>query len=221
MNRSASRMSNSEYPSAAPTPGMLSRSNSGTRLDVLSPLPSKTLMSQRESMMKTRVSSQSLTLHSSAANLLAEENQQEEMTLAERKQLLQHQNSIASQRKMAPSASQKWQKMSFQGAPAGFDSHQPKRTSSSQSNQRREELYAGWRETMQDVNPPQTAAYIAEQQRKALLNERRQKEMEKQQREQVQRQRASQMDSMMRSGQMLDAHREAMRRMQANVNKHT
>lgn len=221
MNRSASRMSSAEYPSAAPTPAMLSRSNSGTRLDVLSPLPGKTLMSQRESMMKTRVSSQSLTLHSSAANLLAEGTPQDEMTLAERKQLLQHQNSISSQRKMAPSASQKWQnKMSIQAGPKGFDSHQPKRTSSSQSNQRREELYAGWRDTMRDVNPPQTAAYIAEQQRKALLNERRQKEMEKQQREQVQRQRASQMDTMMRSGQMLDAHREAMRRMQANANKH-
>jgi hypothetical protein len=57
------------------------------------------------------------------------------------------------------------------------------------------------------------------QQREALLNERRQKELERQQRESVQQQRASMMDSMMRSGQMLDAHREAMRKMQSNANK--
>jgi hypothetical protein len=80
-------------------------------------------------------------------------------------------------------------------------------------------LYADWRENIRDVTPPQTAAYIAEQQRAALLNDRRQKEIERQQREAVQQQRASMMDNMMRSGQMLDAHREAMRKMQANANK--
>lgn len=72
---------------------------------------------------------------------------------------------------------------------------------------------------MRDVTPPQTAVHVAEQQRQALMNERRQKELEKQQRELVQQQRASKMDSMMRSGQMLDAHREAMRKMQAAASK--
>lgn len=72
---------------------------------------------------------------------------------------------------------------------------------------------------MRDVTPPQTAAFTAEQQRQALLNDRRQKELERQQREVKQQQRASQMDSMMRSGQMLDAHREVLRKMQADANK--
>lgn len=72
---------------------------------------------------------------------------------------------------------------------------------------------------MRDVTPPQTQAYLVEQQRTALINERRQKELEKQKREAAQQQRASQLDSMMRSGHMLDAHREAMRKMQANANK--
>lgn len=203
------------------SPGVLSRSNSGTRLDALSPLPSNTLMSQRENLMKNRVSSQSLTPHTSSANLLAEHGEQENVTLAARRQLLQHQTSVTSQRKAPPSTSQKWQNKGWavKGAPAGFDSHQPKRSSSSQSDQKREELYASWRDTMRDVTPPQTAAYMAEQQRIALMNERRHKEAEKQQREMMQQQRTSQMDSMMRSGQMLDAHREAMRRMQANANK--
>ena len=97
-------------------------------------------------------------------------------------------------------------------------SHQPQRTSST-SNRKREDLYADWRENIREVTPPQNVALVAMQQREALLNERRQKEVERQQRESVQQQRASMMDSMMRSGQMLDAHREAMRKMQANANK--
>jgi hypothetical protein len=180
--------------------------------------------------MRKRTSSQSITPGSSAANLL-ELADQENMSLAQRRQILQHhqapapalqhQTSSASQRRSPPSTSQKWQSKGWatKGAPPGFDSHQPKRTSSSQSDQRREELYAGWRNTMRDVTPPQTQAFKVEQQRAALINERRQKEAQKQQHEAAQQQRASMLDSMMRSGQMLDAHREAMRKMQANASR--
>ncbi|KAF1832797.1 hypothetical protein BDW02DRAFT_410562 [Decorospora gaudefroyi] len=215
----------------AASSGGLPRTNSGTRLDVLSPLPKGTLLNKRESLIKNRASSLSLTPHTSSTSLLVERKNEEDMTLAQRRSLLQqqqpvsdtlqHQTPISSQRKAPPSSSEKWQKKGWagKGAPPGFDSHQPKRTTSSQSDQKREQLYAGWRDSMRDVTPPQTAGYIAEQQRMALINERRQKEMEKQQREMMQQQRASQMDSMMRSGAMMDAHREAMRKMQANANK--
>ncbi|KAH9872882.1 hypothetical protein J1614_005276 [Plenodomus biglobosus] len=211
--------------------GNLSRSNSGTQLDVLGPLPANTLMGHRESLIRNRISSQSLTPKTSAANLLGESKDMENMTLAQRRQILQqqqtgismlqHQSSVTSQRKGPPSASQKWQNKgwSTKGAPPGFDSHQPQRSSSSHSKQKHEQLYAGWRDTMRDVTPPQTAAFTAEQQRQALLNDRRQKELDRQQRELKQQQRASQMDSMMRSGQMLDAHREVLRKMQADANK--
>jgi hypothetical protein len=212
------------------SPKVLSRSNSGAQLDALAPLPSNTLLGQRETLMRKRTSSQSFTPNTSAANLL-EQADQENMSLAQRRQVLQHhqtaspvlqhQTSSASQRRSPPSASQKWQKkgIATKGAPPGFDSHQPRRTTSTQSDQKREELYAGWRGSMRDVTPPQTQAYLAEQQRVALLNERRQKEMEKQKREATQQQRASMLDSMMRSGHMLDAHREAMRKMQANASR--
>lgn len=215
----------------AATSGILSRSNSGAQMDTLVPLPSNTLLGQRETLMRKRTSSHSFSLNGSASNLL-EQAEQDDMSLAQRRQLLQHhqstspglvmQASSTAQRKAPPSASQKWQNKGWaiKGAPLGFDSHQPRRTTSSQSDQKREELYAGWRSSMQDVAPPQTQAYVAEQQRKALMQERRQKEMEKQQREAAQQQRASMMDSMMRSGHMLDAHREAMRKMQANANRH-
>ncbi|KZM19501.1 uncharacterized protein EKO05_0003032 [Ascochyta rabiei] len=209
---------------------ILSRSNSGTQLDALTPLPTNTLMGQRESLIRNRVSSHSFSPLPSPGQTLLEQNDQEDMTLAQRRQLLkqgptspllQHQPPIVSPRRPPPSTAQKWQKKGWagQGVAPGFDSHQPQRTASSQSNRKREDLYADWRETIRDVSPPQTAAYIAEQQRAVLLHERQQKEVERQQREAVQQQRLSMMDNMMRSGQMLDAHREAMRKMQANANK--
>ncbi|KAH6622277.1 hypothetical protein C7974DRAFT_457328 [Boeremia exigua] len=209
---------------------VLSRSNSGTQLDALSPLPTNTLLGQRENLMRNRVSSHSFSPLPSPGLTLLEQNEQDDMTLAQRRQILklgpsspvlQEQPPLVSPRRAPPSAAQKWQKKGWAGqsmAP-GFDSHQPQRTPSSQSTRKREDLYADWRENMRDVTPPETAAYIAEQQRAALLNDRRQKELDRQQREAAQQQRASLMDNMMRSGQMLDAHREAMRKMQANANK--
>lgn len=215
--------------SSALSPRVLSRSSSGTQLSALSPLPTNTLMGQRESLIRNRVSSHSFSPLPSPGQTLPEQNEQDDMTLAQRRQLLkqgptspvQHQAAIVSPRRPPPSTAQKWQKKGWagQGMAPGFDSHQPQRTPSSQSTRKREDLYADWRENIRDVTPPQTAAYIAEQQRAALLNDRRQKEVERQQREAVQQQRASMMDNMMRSGQMLDAHREAMRKMQANANK--
>lgn len=187
-------------------------------------------MGQRESLLRNRVSSQSLTPKSSAANLLAEQQETEQTKLTARRLTVQQQTGPAlqqapsgpGQRKAVPAAAQKWQGKGWsatQGAPVGFDSHAPKRNSSSQLNQKREQLYAGWREKMRDATPPETVAVGVEQQRQALLSERRQRELDRQQREAQQQQRASQMDSMMRSGLMLDAHREAMRKMQADANR--
>ncbi|KAF1933551.1 uncharacterized protein M421DRAFT_52812 [Didymella exigua CBS 183.55] len=212
------------------SPRVLSRSNSGTQLDALSPLPTNTLMGQRESLMRSRVTSRSFSPLPCTGQTLLEQNEQDDLTLAQRRQLLkqaptspllQQQSPLGSPRRPPPSTAQKWQKKGWvgQGVASGFDSHQPQRTPSSQSNRKREDLYADWRENMREVTPPQTVSYIAEQQRAALLSERRQKEVERQQREAIQQQRASMMDNMMRSGQMLDAHREAMRKMQANANK--
>ncbi|KAJ6191775.1 hypothetical protein J3E72DRAFT_438978 [Bipolaris maydis] len=227
----------------SPPAAVLSRASSKSRPNVLAPLPTNTLMSKRETLLKNRASAL-VKRHSSGGHLLLGRGEDqvdgqgeeveggEEMTLAQRRQMLQRQSStpqlpfeapLTSPRRAPPSASQKWQNKDWagKGAPPGFDSHQPQRTNSAQSNSRREQLYAGWRDSIRDAGPAQTSTtYIIEQQRAALLFERRQKELEKQQREMVQQQRASQMDSMMRSGHMLDAHREAMRKMQASANRH-
>jgi hypothetical protein len=239
LNRSASTLSedsllgkrSSSRPSPVASPGGVSRADSGVESDALGPLPSNTLMGQRESLMRKRTSSsQFFTPTTSAANLL-EQAEQDNMTLAQRRQILQHhqanspglqpQLSSASTRKPPPSSAQKWQKKAWAttAAPEGFNSHQPKRTTSSSSDRKREELYAGWRGSMRDLTPPQTQAYTAEQQHSALLNARRQKEMERKRRESDQQQRASMMESMMRNPQMLDAHREAMRKMQSNATR--
>jgi hypothetical protein len=214
----------------AASPGGVSRADSGVDSDALAPLPINTLLGQRESLMRKRTSSSSFTPTTSAANLL-EKAEQDNMTLAQRRQILQHHQATSpglqpqtpsmSHRKSPPSSAQKWQKKAWATtAPLpGFDSHQPKRTKSSSSDRKREELYAGWRGSMREITPPQTQAYTAEQQRAALLNERRQKEADRKRRESSQQQRASMMDSMMRNPQMLDAHREAMRKMQSNATR--
>ncbi|CAI6333463.1 unnamed protein product [Periconia digitata] len=190
----------------------------------ISPLPSNTLMGQREALMKNRVSSQSfIPLSGSPNNAPVNE---EDMTLAERKRALKH-------HQKPPSAAQKWQRSSripaTQMQVTGFDSHPPQRNRNSASDQKRESLLAGWRESIrqesQQSHPHHQAASGAgngssdEQRRAALLHAKRQKEMEKQQQAAAAQQRESMMHNMMRSNEMLDAHREAMRRMQSSASK--
>jgi hypothetical protein len=101
----------------------------------------------------------------------------------------------------------------------GFDSHQPRRYSGGNDPTRREVMLANWRESMRQEAPQVNNTVNEEGRRIALINERRQKELEKQQQDMAAQQRESVMGNMMRSGQMLDAHREAMRRMQAKANR--
>jgi hypothetical protein len=60
---------------------------------------------------------------------------------------------------------------------------------------------------------------VAEEQRRAVLNAKRQKEMEQQHQAMVAQQRDSMRQSMMRNSGMQDAHREAMRKLQAAASK--
>ncbi|KAF1957561.1 hypothetical protein CC80DRAFT_491650 [Byssothecium circinans] len=177
-----------------------------------------TLMSQRESLIRNRTSSQSLLPQSASANNLA---QGDDMTLAQRRRALQHQK--------PPSASQKWQKgQRVSSNPIQspvFDSHQPKRSSNATSDQRREDLLVNWRESIRQTSTAPVEASVVtvdeqqQQRRAALMHAKRQKETEKQQRAMVAQQRESMMHNMMRSNEMLDAHRDAMRRMQSAANR--
>lgn len=174
-----------------------------------SPTSNNTLLTQRETRVRTRVTTQGFDAYSASTNSVPMAGDQE-MSLAQRKRALQHQR--------PPSASQKWNKTNWAQV-QGFDSHQPKRTTT--SSQKREDLLAGWRESIrQEVTPMQRDAVDEEHRRVALVNAKRQKEMEQQQQTMVAQQRESMRHTMMRSNEMLDAHREAMRRMQAAANKH-
>jgi hypothetical protein len=216
--------SNSNFSSTSQieNPHSLSRTPSGLASGAVSPLPvalspkpSSTLMGKRESLIRNRVSTQSFT--PLPTKLAATAVDQENMTLAQRRRLLQQPR--------APSASQQWRQSSQaiqeQGQP--LNSRPTKRASSSGLDQtKREVALAGWRESIRQdgaVTPVQTRTVSEENRRAAMLNERRNQEMEKQKRELAKQQRESVMDMQMRSGAMLEAHRDAMRRMQASANK--
>jgi hypothetical protein len=183
---------------------------SGSRMsNTPSPLPNSTLMGQRETLVRSKPVPQSFQ-NASSPNLLSEDP--ENLTLAQRKQMM-HQK--------PPLASQQWRQSNWAigGQMQGFDSHQPRRYSGGNDPTRREVMLANWRESMRHDGPQVQNTTSDESRRMALINERRQKELEKQQQEMAAQQRESVMGNMMRSNQMLDAHREAMRRMQAKANR--
>lgn len=171
-----------------------------------------TLMGKRESLMRNRVSSQNFNQQPISTPDLAATNEAD-MTLAERKRALK-------QHSKPPSASTKWQQNGWAAtAVDGFDSHQPKRTTGSGSDQKREVLLAGWRESIQAGSAPVVKPIGKEQQWATMMQAKKQHEMEQQQQIMMTQHRESMRHSMMRSNEMLDVHREAMRRMQASANR--
>ncbi|PVI07623.1 hypothetical protein DM02DRAFT_285460 [Periconia macrospinosa] len=211
-----------------------------------------TLMSQRETLMRNRPSSQSFAPLPGAASSPNHMANDEEMTLSQRKRALQHHH------QKPPSASQKWQQRTSRSpvpppnpyhhpnnttstnpsqihiAP-NFNSHPPQRNRNSATDQKREDLLAGWRQSINNANAALHGGQVGgagggvgvagggigndEQRRAALIQAKRQKEAEEHQREVMAMQRESRMLGMMRSGEMLGAHREALRRLQQSAAK--
>jgi hypothetical protein len=102
-----------------------------------------------------------------------------------------------------------------------FDSHQPKRQSSVAHPLVRETQLASWRTSVhQDLTAMVPIKNTIERQRSALWQERRAEEQKKALAERRKEEMDSAFDERMRRGDMLDAHREAMRKMQASANKH-
>jgi hypothetical protein len=205
-----------------------------------SPMPGSTLMGKREGMARNKVSTMSFNPYSSTPNVnimapsdaasargvrlegqdsdntsLSERKQlvdQENMTLAQRKQLIQNQQLQPQQRRQGT-----WPLAEHT---QGFDSHQPKRTSGIDQS-KREAMLATWRESVRQEIAPVQPVVADEGRRTAMINDRKQKEMEKQQQAMAATYRDTVFDNMMRRGDMLDLHKEAMRRMQAAANKNT
>jgi hypothetical protein len=104
---------------------------------------------------------------------------------------------------------------------SSFDSHQPQRQSSAVDPQKREAMLATWRESMrQDVAKTVVPQASVEQRRADMMMERHQNKLGKQHKEVEKAYREDAIDQAMRRGDMMEAHKEAMRRMQASANKH-
>lgn len=185
-----------------------------------SPRLSSTLLDVRETLKRNMSSSPSLTPRttsplSSSPNLLAALDH-ENMTLAQRKQLIHQQKLSPPLQQWGPSSPV----LASQSRP--FDSHQPRRASAGVDPARREAMLAGWRESIRQeghLGQKKAPAELEQSRRAVLLDEKRRKEIATQERAMKAQQRECAMESMMRSGQMLEAHREAMRKMQAKANR--
>jgi hypothetical protein len=108
----------------------------------------------------------------------------------------------------------------YQQGPNPFDPHQPRRQSSVPAPLAREQQLASWRASVQhDLQSGIVPKNTIERQRSALWQERQAEDQRKALEERMRNQRDSAFDERMRRGDMLDAHREAMRKMQAKANR--
>jgi len=108
----------------------------------------------------------------------------------------------------------------LQQTPIPFDSHQPRRQSTVPPPLIREQQLASWRASVQhDLQSGIVPKNTIERQRSALWQERQAEDQRKALEERMRNQRDSAFDERMRRGDMLDAHREALRKMQAKANK--
>ena len=82
-------------------------------------------------------------------------------------------------------------------------------------------MLAGWRESMRrDAALTSVPEATAEQRRADMMMERQQNKLGKQHKEVEKAARDTMIDSAMRRGNMMEAHKQAIRRMQASANKH-
>ncbi|KAH7360819.1 hypothetical protein BKA65DRAFT_449528 [Rhexocercosporidium sp. MPI-PUGE-AT-0058] len=189
--------------------------------------PSNTLMGKRDTMLrsKTSYSANHATLastpefphnqsraNSEAGSLYNYPNtnaiihDDENMSMSARRELIRQSSLIQPEQ----SASQ----------PVLYDSHQPKRQSSAAHPVAREQQLASWRASMQqDLKSTAVPKHTIERSRSALWQERQAEEQKRMTEERRKGERNSKFDERMRRGDMLDAHREALRKMQASANK--
>jgi hypothetical protein len=108
----------------------------------------------------------------------------------------------------------------YQQGPIPFDSHQPRRQCGVPAPSAREQQLASWRASVQhDLQSGIVPKNTIERQRSALWQERQAEDQRKALEERMRNQRDSAFDERMRRGDMLDAHREALRKMQAKANR--
>ncbi|KAE8448448.1 hypothetical protein EG329_009513 [Mollisiaceae sp. DMI_Dod_QoI] len=152
-------------------------------------------------------------------NAIMYDDEGENMSLSARREMIRqsslniHQNPSSSSSLIPPAP--------LQTTPVPFDSHQPRRQPSGPSPMAREQQLASWRASVQyELQSSSMPRNTIERQRSQLWQERQQDEQRKALEEKRRGERDSAFDERMRRGDMLDAHREALRKMQASANKH-
>jgi hypothetical protein len=101
-----------------------------------------------------------------------------------------------------------------------YDSRQPVRQSTAPTRQQRESMLADWRTSIrQDINLVETPEQTMAQRRADMLAQRAMLKRSESQQSRMQATREGAMDQMMRRGDMQDAHRAALRKMQAQANE--
>ena len=163
----------------------------------------------------------------SCRSVRLDEPDSDNMSLSERKQLLEEDNmTLAERRSLIHEQVQQrqgtWplpgQKSMTTNQNIIYDSHQPRRTntidSAKQSN-----MLAQWRQSLEQDAASRQPLLVDEHARNAMVNERRQVELQNQLQYVERERRQNSIDVAMRSGQFHDAHRDALRRMQAKANK--
>jgi hypothetical protein len=157
----------------------------------------------------------------------AQTSSEEQLTLAERKALME-QGAI----RPSTSTSQTRNRKSSNPVPPPalgrvnstanqnliYDSHQPRRSNTIDTT-KQNAMLTQWRQSLQQDGMPKSNAVSEEQARQAMLLQR-DKSGHKRQKDAAHRQtRDSLRDVAMRTGQLTNAHQEAMKRMQAKANK--
>ncbi|RMX90714.1 hypothetical protein D0868_14414 [Hortaea werneckii] len=151
---------------------------------------------------------------------------EEDMTLAERKAMMQQQQQLSPRRDPSRASVRQdtWPKQGHSSMIANpniiYDSHQPKRNNTVDSR-RQSHMLAQWRESLQQDAASRKPLKGDEQAHLAMVNERRQTQIQNQAQEARREKRQSAMDLAMRSGQLNNAHRDRLRKMQAQANKRT
>ncbi|KAI9051629.1 hypothetical protein LZ554_004672 [Drepanopeziza brunnea f. sp. 'monogermtubi'] len=137
------------------------------------------------------------------------------MTLAtRRRELLRRSSLIQQQQPQSPSPSMSQQSLVY-------DSHQPQRRPSAADPAARAQQLASWRASVQqDLQAGVQPRATLERSRSTLWRERQAEELKRAALEKRLERRDSMFEERMRRGDMLDAHREALRKMQASANKH-
>ncbi|KAI9837457.1 MAG: hypothetical protein M1819_007105 [Sarea resinae] len=181
-----------------------------------SPLPGNTLLGKRDTLLRNKMSSTSLNQAPSPTNPwivndtasihshspMPEFFDDDDLPLAERKEIIRRRQQTQQllQREQTPSPSPATMLPKIVNGET-FDSHQPKRSTSHISTDKRETMLATWRSSLrQDVSSHQQPVVKAEAARADMLNDRNQRLVNQQQQAIAAQQRDNMLDERMRRG---------------------